>query len=207
MSRNPEPYKRLAITHRIPSKRARTARASSRVNTTGSLTGFLARSTPSSQPSSFFSTCTVQEHDGVQRLVLSRGGHLALHGQMGQKRLHLGRPHLRRMPLPVEQDEPSDPIDVGLLGADAVVQPPDDAADLIEQPGLAPSRGRDSSCLSMPCFLTVGRAPPCTIPFVFKALPALPTPPPRYNTAQTRPATTPYRPAAYPGARPGRSRC
>jgi hypothetical protein len=32
------------------------------------------------------------------------------------------------------------PMDVGLLGADAVVQPPDDAADLIEQPGLAPSR-------------------------------------------------------------------
>ena len=57
MSRNPEPYKRLAITHRIPSKRARTARASSRVNTTGSLAGFLARSTPSSQPSSFFNTC------------------------------------------------------------------------------------------------------------------------------------------------------
>jgi hypothetical protein len=25
------------------------------------------------------------------------------------------------MPLPMEQDEPSDPIDVGLLGADAVV--------------------------------------------------------------------------------------
>jgi len=46
------------------------------------------------------------------------------------------------MPLPVDQDERSDPIDAGLLGADAVVQPPDDAADLIEQPGLAPRRGR-----------------------------------------------------------------
>jgi hypothetical protein len=62
------------------------------------------------------------------------------------------------MPLPVEQDEangqepgfyevqdePSDPIDVSLLGVDAVVvvQPPDDAADLIEQPGSAPRRGR-----------------------------------------------------------------
>ena len=61
------------------------------------------------------------------------------------------------MPLPVEQDEPngqepgfyevqdepSDPIDVSLLGVDAVVvvHPPDDAADLIEQPGLAPRRG------------------------------------------------------------------
>ncbi len=41
-------------------------------------------------------------------------------------------------------DEPSDPIDVSLLSVDAVVvvRPPDDAADLIEQPGLAPCRGR-----------------------------------------------------------------
>jgi hypothetical protein len=46
------------------------------------------------------------------------------------------------MPRPMEQDVPSDPIDVGLLGADAVVQPPDDAADLIEQPGLAASRAQ-----------------------------------------------------------------
>ena len=42
----------------------------------------------------------------------------------------------------MEQDKASDPIDVGLLGPDAVVQPPDDAADLIEQPGLVPSRGQ-----------------------------------------------------------------
>ena len=112
------------------------------MNTTGSLAGFLARVTALSQPKSFFQYLPVEEYDGVQRLVLSQGGHLALHGQMGQKRLHLGRTHLCRMPLPVEQDEPSDPIDVGQLGADAVVQPPDDAADLIEQPGLAPRRGR-----------------------------------------------------------------
>jgi len=31
--------------------------------------------------------------------------------------------------------------------------------------------------------------------------------PPGYNTAPTRPTATPYGPAAYPGARPGRSRC
>ena len=40
----------------VPSKRVRTARASSRANTTGSLTRFLACSKPSSQPSSFFNT-------------------------------------------------------------------------------------------------------------------------------------------------------
>ena len=54
---------------------------------------------------------------------------------------------LLRMPLPVEQDEPSDPIDVSVLG-DAVVQPPNDVADLIEQPGLrayadGPNRRRE----------------------------------------------------------------
>jgi hypothetical protein len=42
----------------------------------------------------------------------------------------------------MEQDEPSGPIDVSVLGADAVVQPPDDVANLIEQPGLAPRRCR-----------------------------------------------------------------
>ena len=59
----------------------------------------------------------------------------------------VGRTHLRRMPLPVEQDEPNgqepgfyevqdeppDPIDVSPLGGDAVVvvQTPDDAADRV----------------------------------------------------------------------------
>ncbi|MGH8594903.1 MAG: hypothetical protein ACREV3_13965 [Gammaproteobacteria bacterium] len=62
------------------------------------------------------------------------------------------------MPLPVEQDEPPDPIDIGVLGSDAVVQPPDDVADLVEQPGLAARRDR-IRCLSMPCFLTAWLAP------------------------------------------------
>ena len=94
------------------------------------------------------------------------------------------------MPLPVEQDKPSDPIDVSLLGVDAVVvvQPPDDAADLIEQPGLVPRRDRILMS-SMPCFPTVGRAPPCAIPLLVKAFRALPKLPPRYNTAPTRSAS------------------
>lgn len=46
---------------------------------------------------------------------------LGLHGQMGEKCFHLGCPHLRGMPLLMEQDEAPDPIDVSLLGADAVV--------------------------------------------------------------------------------------
>ena len=62
------------------------------MNTTGSLAGFLARSTPLQPAEVLFQYLPVEEHDGIQRLVLSRGGHLALDGQMGQKRLYLGRP-------------------------------------------------------------------------------------------------------------------
>jgi len=57
MSGNPEPYKRLAIPPRTPSKRARTARSSSRVNTIGRLAGFLTRAIPSSQPNPFLNIC------------------------------------------------------------------------------------------------------------------------------------------------------
>ena len=83
---------------------------------------------------------------------------------------------LLRMPLPVEQDEPSDPIDVSVLG-DAVVQPPNDVANLIEQPGLAPRWCR--ILMSVHAVFPYGwGAPPCTIPVVFKALPASLPPPP-----------------------------
>jgi hypothetical protein len=112
------------------------------------------------------------------------------------------------MPLPVEHDEPSDPIDVSLLAVDAVVvvQPPDDAADLIEQHGLGPRRRR--ILMSVHAVFPYGGArAPLNIPLLGKALRALPKPPPRYNTAPTRPASAPYGPAAYSGARSGRSRC
>lgn len=48
--------------------------------------------------------------------------------------------------------EPPDPIDVSLLGPDAEAQPPNDVADLIEQPGLAPSRGGSEAC---PCHVSL----------------------------------------------------
>jgi hypothetical protein len=68
----------------------------------------------------------------------------------------------------MEQDEAPDPIDVSVLGADAVVQPPDDVADLIDQPGLAPRRCR--ILISVHAVFPYGGAhAPCTTPFVFKA--------------------------------------
>jgi hypothetical protein len=71
------------------------------------------------------------------------------------------------------QDEAPDPIDVSLLGADAVVQSPDDVANLIEQPGLPPNRGRT---LASPhaVFPYGGAHAPCRIHYDFKALPTSP---------------------------------
>jgi len=44
------------------------------------------------------------------------------------------RPHVLGMTLPVKQDEPSDPIYVRLLGAQAVVLQPTQVTHLIKQP-------------------------------------------------------------------------
>src|SRR5262249_5822268 len=48
--------------------------------------------------------------------------------------------HLQRMPLAVEQDESPDPVHVGLLGADAVMQAPGRGTDLVKES----RHGRDS---------------------------------------------------------------
>lgn len=97
----------------------------------------------------------------------------------------------------MEQNEPSDPIDLSQLGG-CCSAAADDAADLIERPGLAPHRA-GSSCLYHAVFPYGGRAPLCTIPFAFKTLPASPMLPPRHDTAPTRPASTPTVPQTIPG--------
>jgi hypothetical protein len=82
------------------------------------------------------------------------------------------------------------------------VQPPDDVADLIEQPGLAARRCR--ILMSVHTVFPYWGARHLVQSLSFST--SLPMPPPPYNTAQTRPASTAYGPAAFPGARPGRSR-
>jgi hypothetical protein len=91
----------------------------------------------------------------VRRVVPCGRRDVAVDRESGQKRLPRHRLPLLGMLLPAEhdepngqepgfyevQDEPPDPIDVYLLGPDAEAQTPNDVADLIEQPGLAPSRG------------------------------------------------------------------
>ncbi len=116
---------------------------------------------------------------------------------------HLGRPHLGGMPLPMEQDEAPDRIDVGLLGADAVVQPPDDIANLIEQPGFPPNRGRILKSVHA-VFPYGGTRPLVQSPWSSRPCQPSPPPPPRYMLRP--PASTRWGRAAFSGARPGRSR-
>ena len=52
-------------------------------------------------------------------------------GQVRQKRFHLRRAHLGRVPQPVKADEGLYPVDVGLLGRLAVVRQPQAFAQLI----------------------------------------------------------------------------
>ena len=71
---------------------------------------------------------------------MSGGGHLALIGQHGQKRLHIGHTHLSRMTHAAElrsapADEKTDPIEVSFLGFEAIVEIPNPLAHLIEQAG------------------------------------------------------------------------
>ena len=52
----------------------------------------------------------VKEKQSTKRLVVRRSWHFALSGQHGQKRLHLGRFHLARMPHSMPTNEKLDPM-------------------------------------------------------------------------------------------------
>src|SRR2546428_538613 len=76
----------------------------------------------------------VQEQQGAQRLVLRRGAHATLRGEMGEERADLGPSHLLRVALVMEQHEASYPTDVGLLGPATVVPQADGLSELVKQP-------------------------------------------------------------------------
>ncbi len=56
---------------------------------------------------------------------------------MGQKCLDLGPTHIARGARGMEQDKPPHQIDVGILGADAAMQPANTGAHLIKQQRFA----------------------------------------------------------------------
>lgn len=75
----------------------------------------------------------VQEQDGTLCLVLRRCGDSANNREVGQKRLDLRRPQLDRVALAVKPDEAFNPIDIRLLGANAVMLEADLVPETIEQ--------------------------------------------------------------------------
>ncbi len=76
----------------------------------------------------------VQEKHRGQGLVLCRRGDLAFHGEMGEERLHFRLGHLERMTFVVKADVSFDPVHIGILRADAVMQPPRGHTNPIEEP-------------------------------------------------------------------------
>ena len=63
----------------------------------------------------------VHEQQSRARLVLRGCGDVALHREMGKKRLNLGRAHVDGVPQAMEADEAACPIQVDLFGADGEV--------------------------------------------------------------------------------------
>lgn len=83
-----------------------------------------------------FKHIPIQEQNCRKRLVLGRRCHIALYRQMRHKRDHLRLAHLCGMPFAVEEDKASNPIDIALLGPDAVVFAPQHTAHQIQEPGI-----------------------------------------------------------------------
>src|SRR4029453_313834 len=110
-----------------------TRRTSSVVSTTGRVPFLWARralmpASSTAMPRTF----AVEKQQGVKDLILRRAGHLAGHGEMGQKRLDLRGPHLLGVAFVVEQDIASHPVEVGAFGTNRVVFAPDDVPSPLE---------------------------------------------------------------------------
>lgn len=80
----------------------------------------------------------IKKENRAEGLVLSGGGDTALDREMAQEGGDLGFAHLGRMAFLVEEDEAPDPIEISLLGADAVALDAQVPAHAIEQ--LLPGR-------------------------------------------------------------------
>ena len=75
----------------------------------------------------------VQEQQRAARLVLRGRSDMARDREIGQKSLDFRRAHRRRMALAVKMDVASNPVDIRLLGPDAVMLQPDPLANLIDE--------------------------------------------------------------------------
>ena len=76
----------------------------------------------------------VKEQQRALRLVLRRSGDLRVDSQVSEERFEVRTRQIRRMAIAMKADEVFDPVDIRLLGAEAVVLEADPVADLVEQP-------------------------------------------------------------------------
>jgi hypothetical protein len=111
-----------------------TARTSSRVRTMGRRFGRLARTTSSSQGSSWCRTWRYRKRRALSAWFWVGGGDLALDGQGAEEARDLGSAHLGGMALAVKEDVAADPPDVRLLGAATAVAQADGFPYALEQP-------------------------------------------------------------------------
>jgi hypothetical protein len=101
-------------------------RTSSRLSTTGSRAGSLARNTPSSRPN-FLSKIVGNKNKSAQK-VLCRSRYFPLHSQITGKLNNLFFCELTGMPFTVKKNEAPDPIYVCLFGSPAVASCPHKSA-------------------------------------------------------------------------------
>jgi hypothetical protein len=80
-----------------------------------------------------FQYFAIQEEDGVQRLILRGCGDFAADGEVAEEGAEVIGAQLARVAFAVEEDVATDPLQIRLLGSDAVVLDPDDVAHPIEQ--------------------------------------------------------------------------
>ena len=83
----------------------------------------------------------IAEEQRALRLVLRRRRHIEIDGEVREKPLDVTGTEANGMATAVETDIPSNPVDVGLLGAEAVVLEADALADAREEPLTFESRG------------------------------------------------------------------
>jgi len=76
-------------------------------------------------------------HQAQPRTVEQAGDQVVTALQMRKQPLNLGRPHVGRVALAMKENETSNPVDVLLLGANAVVLDPAALPHPVEQPRLS----------------------------------------------------------------------
>ena len=97
-----------------PSNLVSTRPTSSGVSTTGSRLGRLGPHHAFEETEWLLKNRAVEEEEGAEGLILRRGRHVALYGQVCQEGVDLCYAHVERMALVVKEHEAASPADVGL---------------------------------------------------------------------------------------------